>query len=57
MRGYLSSHPMAVNKADTRFARLRAEEQVFTDRDALKARRRALLLSLILSRYIPTSGA
>ncbi len=57
MRGYLSSHPMAVNKADTRFARLRAEEQVFTDRDAHKARRRALLLSLILSRYIPTSGA
>lgn len=57
MRGYLSSHPMDVNKVDAHIARLTAEERVFTDRDARKARRRAFLLSLILSRYRPTSGA
>jgi hypothetical protein len=57
MRGYLSSHPLDVNKVDAYFARMRAEERAWTDRDARKARRRAFLLALILSRYTPATGA
>jgi hypothetical protein len=36
---------------------MRAEERAWTDRDARKARRRAFLLALILSRYTPATGA
>ena len=57
MRGYLSSHPLDATKVDVHIARMRAEERAWTDRDARKARRRAFLLALILSRYTPTSGA
>jgi hypothetical protein len=57
MRGYLSSHPMDINKVDAHIARMRAEERVWRDRDERKMRRRAWLLALILSRYAPTSGA
>ena len=57
MRGYLSSHPLDINKVDAHFARLRAEERAWADRDEHRARRRAFLLALILSRYTPTSGA
>ncbi len=57
MRGYLSSHPLDINKVDAHFARMRAEERIWADRDERKVRRRAFLLALILSRYTPTSGA
>jgi hypothetical protein len=57
MRGFLSSHPLDANKVDAHFARMRAEERAWADRDERKARRRAFLLALILSRYTPTSGA
>ena len=57
MRGYLSRHPLDINKVDAYFARLRAEERAWADSDERRARRRAFLLALILSRYTPTSGA
>ncbi len=56
MRGYLSSHPMDVNRIDANFARLRAEERYFADRDMRRARRRAFLLQLVLSRYTGYTG-
>ncbi|MFX1509630.1 MAG: hypothetical protein ACFFBR_04900 [Promethearchaeota archaeon] len=56
MRGYLSSHPMDVNKVDAYYARLRAEERYFTDSDMRKARRRAFLLQLMLCRYTASYG-
>lgn len=56
MRGYLSSHPMDTNKVDTYNARLRAEERFFADSDRSKAKRRAFLIQLILSRVAPSYG-
>ena len=56
MRGYLPSHPMDVNKVDAYIARLRAEERYFIDSDMRKARRRALLVQLMLSRYTASYG-
>ena len=57
MRGYLSSHPLDINKVEAHYARMRAEERAWADPDERRARRRAFLLALILSRYTPTSGA
>ena len=56
MRGFLSSHPMDVNRVDAYIARLRAEERYFMDSDIRKARRRAFLIQLMLSRYTASYG-
>ncbi len=50
MRGYFSSHPLDVNKADAYYSRLTAEERFFAGRDRRKAARRAHLMQLLFSR-------
>jgi len=56
MRGFLSSHPLDVNKVNAHIARMRAEDRFFSDREMGRARRRALLLQLILSRSAGSYG-
>lgn len=50
MRGYFSSHPLDINKADAYYTRLTAEERFFAGHDRSKAARRAHLIQLLLSR-------